>query len=84
MCTMTVCRRRQLLRAQTVTNTRRNGPLRRTAADRKATELVFVVTAAAAAENTSARRGQHESDSRLMGGSAHSTCQSQPSYPLND
>jgi len=33
------------------------------------------------------RRSQHGGsgpDSRLMGGSAHRACQSQPSYPLND
>lgn len=69
------------------TNARRKGPLRYLLADRKATQLVFVVTAAAAAgRKVSARRGEAcgaGSDSRVMGGSAHSSCQSQPSYPLN-
>ena len=71
------------------TNARCNGPLWYLPADRKATELVFVVTAAAAAArkvSAAARRGEAcgaGSDSRVMGGSAHSNCQSQPSYPLN-
>jgi len=52
-------------------------------ADRRATELVFVVVTAAAAGEKCIGRGA-DLTARLMGGSAHSGCQSEPSYPLND